>query len=165
MIKHAISNLQFDTASEVQGYLQQNGINLSIYTINRTSKEMDMEYKSTNYEPILTDQHKEDGLKFSKETINCADWTKVIFTDVTKICLNQYPKMAWRPKGEKKIKPKVKHSIGLSVWGCMCSNGLGKQLFITRENIKGNTMVDIYPQYLLSESNKWLIIIIEIGGF
>ncbi|CAK9805032.1 hypothetical protein ANTQUA_LOCUS4341, partial [Anthophora quadrimaculata] len=60
--------------------MEENGLNISLDTIQRHLKAHDVKWRSTIKKPLLTEKHAKARLAWAKENIN-RDWSKVIFSD------------------------------------------------------------------------------------
>lgn len=87
------------------------------------------------------------------------EWDKVIFSDESRFELfnNDSHNWVWRKTDEKYkkecLKPTVKKSIGIMVWGCFHKNSIGP-LVIVEGNINGARYRELLEEYLIPFYNE-----------
>jgi transposase len=134
LIKRLILDGQLHTAAEVHRYLVQEDYQLSYSSACKLLKSMGFQAKIKKKKPFLTKRHKNLRLQWAKRYQNwtVADWSKVIFTDETKINVwgSDGVKYYWIRPGD----PLQPHHLDLTVkfgngsvmmWGCMSIHGVG----------------------------------------
>jgi transposase len=134
LIKRQILDGQLQTAAQVHRYLVQEGYQLSYSSVCKTLKSMGFEARIKKKKPFLTKRHRFLRYQWAKryQHWTVADWSKVIFSDETKINVwgSDGVKYYWTRPGDP-LKPHhldltVKFGKGsLMMWGCMSINGVG----------------------------------------
>jgi transposase len=82
------------------------------------------------------------------------EWNNIIWSDESRFELfnNDSQNWVWRRKDEKYkvdcLKPTVKSSIGVMVWGCFCNNRLGP-LVLIEGTLNSDRYIDLLQEYLL----------------
>ena len=107
-------------------------IQISARTISRVLVDSRYRAYKAKIKPFLTYKHKKDRLKFADQFINFNDqqWSNVIFSDESKICLmaSDKPPLVRRPVNssleEKYLRPSFKNPQSIMVWGCFSQKGL-----------------------------------------
>ncbi len=88
--------------------------------------------------PLLKQKHRQKHLTWATEKMNWtnAEWSKVIFSDESKLCIsfgNLGPR-DWRKSGEAQntccLKSSVKFPQSVMIWGAMSSAGVGPLCFL-----------------------------------
>ena len=91
--------------------------------------------------PILTEKHKQDRLQWALENYN-TDWSKIIFSDESKIIKDSIKKKIWIGPESKKIKRSSKHSIKRNIYACIHISGLVTYCIFT-ENMNSDKYIEI----------------------
>ena len=111
------------------------GTVVSTGTVQRELKRIGFKAKKKIKKPLLTPKHRKQRLEFAKKYENWtfAEWSKVIWTDESKINLigSDGIRYLWKKAGEgisdRDFIPTVKYGSGkLLFWGCFSSSGVGK---------------------------------------
>ena len=111
------------------------GTVVSTRTVQRELKRIGFKAKKKIKKPLLTPKHRKQRLEFAKKYENWtfAEWSKVIWTDESKINLigSDGIRYVWKKAGEgisdRDFIPTVKYGGGkLLFWGCFSSSGVGK---------------------------------------
>ena len=111
------------------------GTVVSTRTVQRELKRIGFKVKKKIKKPLLTPKHRKQRLEFAKKYENWtfAEWSKVIWTDESKINLigSDGIRYVWKKAGEgisdRDFIPTVKYGGGkLLFWGCFSSSGVGK---------------------------------------
>ena len=111
------------------------GTVVSTRKVQRELKRIGFKAKKKIKKPLLTPKHRKQRLEFAKKYENWtfAEWSKVIWTDESKINLigSDGIRYVWKKAGEgisdRDFIPTVKYGGGkLLFWGCFSSSGVGK---------------------------------------
>jgi transposase len=134
LIKRKVIIGELLTAVQVYRYLVQENYKLSYKTVCRILKCLGFEAQIKKKKPLLSKRHRHERFKWAKKYQHwtVADWSKVIFTDETKINVwgSDGVKYCWKRPGD----PLQPHHLDLTVkfgngnikmWGCMSTNGVG----------------------------------------
>ena len=123
------------TASQVSSIVFNQSTNApSVETVRRALHRQKLYGRISRRKPKLTKSHMKKRLEWAKAhlTWSVGDWSKVLFSDESKICrlqsgANRY---CWREVAHeldtRAVTPTVKFGGGsIMVWGCMCAAGVG----------------------------------------
>ena len=106
--------------------------------------------------PLLNKRQKKKRLTWARihATWTEEDWTKVIWSDESKFCINfgdQHPRV-WRKPCERYrpecAKRSVKHPASVMVWGCICSRGTGR-LCVLKTTVNSAAYLQVLEHQLL----------------
>lgn len=137
----AITAGQLETATQVTKKLKDDiGVEVSVKTVRRALHKAGLGSTEKEKKPKLSPANIKARLEFANNHKNWTvdDWTRVIWSDETKI--NRFGSdgrsWCWKRDGERAqarhIKQTVKHGGGsIMIWGCMTSNGVGHMCKIT----------------------------------
>ena len=155
-VARLISSGECDTAEDVRHQLaNQGGHNVSRWTISRALHRQGFEAGVKCRKPLLQAHHRQQRLEWALRYQHWtnAQWSKVLFSDETKINLWQSDgrQYCWRRPGEQLsdrcVQPTVKHGGGsIIVWTCMSAQGVGWMC-----RIEGNMNAELYTQILGGE--------------
>jgi len=87
------------------------------------------------------------------------EWENIIWSDESRYELfnNDSRNWIWRKKDERYksdcLKPTVKNSVGIMVWGCFCNNKLGP-LVLVEGNLNSDRYIELLKEYLLPYLNN-----------
>ena len=90
------------------------------------------------------------------------EWNYIIWSDESRFELfnNDSRNWVWRRKNERYntdcLKPTVKNSIGVMVWGCFCNNKLGP-LVLIEGTLNSDRYIELLKEYInpfLNSLNK-----------
>jgi len=105
--------------------LEMDGVaSVSHVTVLRAAKQLGMRNVRERPRPLLTDAQKHKRVLFALTSRPAGYWRKVIFTDESPFLLFGPPRRRWvDEKEEPPVRPTVKHSPKIQVWGGICYNG------------------------------------------
>ena len=136
IISRLIMTNKAKSAHDVKKQLNNaQGTVVSTRTVQRELKRIGFKAKKKIKKPLLTPKHRKQRLEFAKKYENwtLAEWSKVIWTDESKINLigSDGIRYVWKKAGEgisdRDFIPTVKYGGGkLLFWGCFSSSGVGK---------------------------------------
>ncbi len=121
---------------------------LKMESVHQESPRSDF-FRKRATKPLLKQKHHQKHLTCAKEKKNwtVAQWSKVLFSDESKLCLsfgNQGPRV-WRKRGEAQnpccLKSSVKFPQSVMIWAAMSSAGVGPLCFLKsshRSHLPGN---------------------------
>jgi transposase len=134
LIKRKIVNGELLTAVQVHRYLQQENYKLSYRTVCTTLRSMGFVAQIKKKKPLISNENRIKRYKWAKKYQHwtVADWSKVIFSDETKINIwgSDGVKYFWKRPND----PLQSHHLDLTVkfgkgslmmWGCMSIHGVG----------------------------------------
>lgn len=142
-------------------HVKTKGYGLSYSTIRRRLIESGLKFTSPTSKPFITEIQKIDRLRFARQH-KTRNWNNVLFTDETTISLAPRNKKVWRRRRERVYKRRFKHYSKIHVWGCFSKFGFGK-IYVFKENLTGNKLIDIYKTTLLPSSkmiknSNWMLL-------
>ena len=143
--------------------LRDEGVaDVSPQTIRVSLRKRGLKGKKKLRNPHLTKRHKALRLAFAKkyEHWTNADWSRVLFTDESKICRfeSNGSRWAWVSLGEalseRNTHSTVKYGGGsIMVWGCMMAHGVGS-IALVHGNMNAEQYVQILQQNLSPSLHK-----------
>jgi transposase len=123
------------TAKEmVRSIWEEREKKVSLETVRRALHCQRLHGRIIRKKPKLTKVHKKQRYAFALQHLSwtAADWSKVLFSDETKVCLvnNVSRRYCWRGINQEYdarfVKPVVKFGGGsIMLWACMCADGIG----------------------------------------
>ncbi|CAK9827632.1 Transposable element Tcb1 transposase [Anthophora retusa] len=138
-------------------------INVSAETVRRTLRDVGMHGRMKIKIPLLTKRHKKIRLEFARkyENFTEADWSKVIWSDETKIDYfgSDGREWTWKSPGQQLQSHHVHRTIKfggghIMIWSCMTSEGVG-----CVDKIEGTmtakSYIKILENSLLISLEKW----------
>lgn len=149
-----IKSGRFDTGKEVQRQLNNDGISVSHSTVNREMRRRGMIPVVKRKLPLLTDIHKKKRLDFAKKYRNWTvdDWSKVIFSDESKVCRDGSDgrRYVWKDRGQQ-IEGNERLTYGrrqfgggsVMIWSCMGAHGVGLAV-----RLYGSVTSELYIQVM-----------------
>jgi transposase len=140
------------TSHEIQGKMEEKGVNISARTVRRRLKEAGGKYNLPILKPLLSDKHQKQRRIWAKNHRNF-DWRKVIFTDESTFLLNQPVGKVWNFPGRKKVVRTVKHPAKVHAWACFSASGFG-EIICFEKNLDAKFMCTIYEKDLLPSIRK-----------
>jgi transposase len=134
LIKRKVIIGELLTAVQVHRYLVRENYKLSYGSVCRILKSLGFVAEIKKKKPLLTKRQRQKRLRWAKKYRywTVADWSKVIFSDESKINVwgSDGVKYCWRRPGDP-LQPhhldlQVKFGNGnIMIWGCMSINGVG----------------------------------------
>jgi len=108
-------------------------------TVRNRLNEKDLHGRALAKKSLLSPRHCKARLEFAKIHQNWTEdaWSKVLWSDETKICLHGSDgrRWTWKRSGEalkpKHVKKTIKFEKSVMVWGCFSSAGVGDFYIIT----------------------------------
>ena len=166
IIKRIILTGECHTATEISRQASNLGLPpVSDWTVRRALRRQGLAARAMSRKPFLTKSHMRRRLEWAKAHRHwtVADWSRVIFTDETKVHLVSAAgrSWCWRGKGScawgpRTIKPTKKFGGGsVIIWGSMSALGPGNmcRIFV---NITGPVYTEILERHLMP-STAWLL--------
>jgi len=154
------------TATEISRQASNLGLPpVSDWTVRRALRRQGLAARAMSRKPFLTKSHMRRRLEWAKAHRHwtVADWSRVIFTDETKVHLVSAAgrSWCWRGKGScawgpRTIKPTKKFGGGsVIIWGSMSALGPGNmcRIFV---NMTGPVYTEILERHLMP-STAWLL--------
>lgn len=155
LVRYATSG-QANTAVELKHKLTHGiGKAVSVQTVRRALRKAGLHSAHKVKRPLLKRQHKKQRLEFARkyEQWTEKDWSRVIFSDETKINRlgSDGQKWIWKRPGtminENNVSPTLKFGGGsLLMWGCINTCGVGHAC-----RIDGNMNASLYTEILRGE--------------
>lgn len=144
-------------------------------TVRRTLKKANYHSRVARKKPFVSEVNRQKRIAFAKKLLDkpIEFWEKVLFTDESKFCIFgiKGKQLVWRKPNTalnpENLKATVKHGGGgVMVWGCMCTKGVGRLVFITstmdhkmyidilKENLKPSIEnLGLGPEYFFQQDN------------
>ena len=138
VLQRIVKQRRFKNLAEIQKEWNEAGATASKTTTFRCIREMGYHSRVPQVKPLLTLSQRRKRLNWAKEKKDwtVGQWSKVIFSDESKVCLsfgNQGPRV-WRKTGEEQnpscLRSSVKYPQSVMIWGAMSSAGVGKLCFL-----------------------------------
>ena len=137
---------KFNTAME---------ISVSNRTIQRTLHNIGYSGHAAKKKPLVSEKNRKKRFGWCRMRRNWnSEWNKIVWSDESRFELfnNDSQNWVWRKKDEKYrvdcLKPTVKGSIGIMVWGCFCNNRLGP-LVLVEGTLNSERYIELLQEYLL----------------
>lgn len=130
-------------------------ISVSNRTVQRTLHKMGYSGHAAKKKPLVSEKNRKKRLGWCRMRRNWnSEWNKIVWSDESRFELfnNDSQNWVWRKKDEKYnvdcLKPTVKHSIGIMVWGCFCDNKLGP-LVLVEGTLNSDKYIELLKNHLL----------------
>ena len=130
-------------------------ISVSSRTIQRTLHEMGYSGHAAKKKPFISEQNRKKRFGWCRMHKNwTTEWKNIIWSDESRFELfnNDSRNWIWRKTNERYnvncLKPTVKHSVGIMVWGCFCKNKLGP-LVLVEGTLNSDKYIELLDEYLL----------------
>lgn len=153
LIKREAVKNPFATAKSIANALHNDSFRTpGVHTVRRIlSHKYGMKSHRPAKKPKLTSNQKAKRLRFCRavESWTVDDWSRVLFSDESTVCCNNYANRVRRPRGERYNESytvgTTKFPSRIMVWGCMGWNGLGSMWIVP----KGSTITkEVYIEVL-----------------
>jgi|1186.fasta_scaffold111665_1 transposase len=135
-------------------------ISVSKRTVQRTLHEKGYSGHAAKKKPLISEKNRKKRYGWCRMRKNwITEWEKIIWSDESRYELfnNDSNNWVWRKKDERYkvdcLKPTVKNSIGIMVWGCFCNNKLGP-LVLIEGTLNSDRYIELLEEYLLSFLNN-----------
>jgi transposase len=123
-------------------------INVTAETVRRCIKSNGIIYAMPSIKPFMSDEHKRKRLEWALNNMK-TDWSKVIFSDETKIEKHTRIKKRWIDKNNITIIQTVKYPLKVNIWGCITIGGT-ETIYIFKEIMDAKVYTDILDRNLLT---------------
>jgi len=155
LIKVAKEN-RFNTLEELtETFNTTLNISVSNRTIQRTLHKEGYSGHAAKKKPFISEANRKKRYGWCRVHKNwTTEWNYVIWSDESRFELfnNDSRNWVWRKKDERYevncLKPTVKHSIGVMVWGCFCNNKLGP-LVLVEGTLNSEKYIELLERNLL----------------
>jgi len=143
-----------------ENFINLLNISVSSRTIQRTLHQEGYSGHAAKKKPFISEQNKKKRFgwcRMRKNWIN--EWENIIWSDESRYELfnNDSRNWVWRKKDERYkiecLKPTVKNSIGIMVWGCFCNNKLGP-LVLIEGTLNSDRYIELLEEHLLPYLNN-----------
>ncbi len=133
---------------------------LKLESVHQESPHSDI-FRKRATKPLLKQKQRQKHLTWAKEKKNwtVAQWSKVLFSDVSKFCIslgNQGPRV-WRKGGEAQnpccLKSSVKFLQSVMIWAAMSSAGVGPLCFL-KSTVNAAFYQKIIEHFMLPSADK-----------
>src|SRR5688572_5054057 len=135
-------------------------ISVSSRTIQRTLHNKGYSGHAAKKKPFISEKNQKKRYGWCRVRKNWNDeWKNIIWSDESRFELfnNDSRNWVWRKKDEcyqtNCLKPTVKHSIGIMVWGCFCNNKLGP-LVLIEGTLNSDKYIELLEENLLPFLNE-----------
>ena len=148
---------RFDTLEELtENFKTTMNISVSGRTVQRTLHEEGYSGHAAKKKPLISEANRKKRYGWCRIHKNwITKWNYIIWSDESRFELfnNDSRNWVWRKKDERYkvdcLKPTVKHSIGIMVWGCFCNNKLGP-LVLVEGTLESEKYIELLEEHLLS---------------
>ncbi len=133
---------------------------LKLESVHQESPCSDV-FRKRATKPLLNQRQRQKCLTWAVEKKNwtVAQWSKVLFSDVSKFCISfgkQGPRV-WRKSGEAQIKCCLKSSVkfpqSVMIWAAMSSAGVGPLCFL-KSTVNAAIYQEILEHFMLPSADK-----------
>lgn len=135
-------------------------VTVSSKTVQRTLHTEGYYARTAKKKPLVSEANRKKRLAWCQMTKNWSEeWNRVIFSDESRIEIfsNDSHQWVWRQPDEKYkiecLRPTVKKSDGIMVWGCFCKDRLGP-LVVVEGRITGERYRNLLEEHLLPFLNE-----------
>lgn len=147
---------RFDTLEELtENFKTMMNISVSSRTLQRTLHEEGYSGHAAKKKPLISEANRKKRYGWCRVRKNwITEWDYIIWSDESRFELfnNDSRNWVWRKKDERYkvdcLKPTVKHSIGIMVWGCFCNNILGP-LVLVEGTLNADRYIELLKEHLL----------------
>lgn len=133
---------------------------ISERTVQRVLHDEGYSGHAAKKKPFISEQNRKKRFgwcRMKKNWIN--EWENIIWSDESRFELfnNDSRNWVWRKKDERYkiecLKPTVKNSIGVMVWGCFCNNKIGP-LVLIEGTLNSDRYIELLEKYLIPFLNS-----------
>jgi len=135
-------------------------ISVSNRTVQRTLHKEGYSGHAAKKKPFVSEQNRKKRYAWCRMRKNwTTEWNYIIWSDESLFELfnNDSRNWVWRRKNERYntdcLKPTVKNSIGVMVWGCFCNNKLGP-LVLIEGTLNSDRYIELLKEYLIPFLNS-----------
>ena len=160
LVKIAKNNRNLTLEEITEKFNTEMSISLSSRTIQRALHETGYSGHSAKKKPFISEQNQKKRYGWCRMRKSwITEWEKIIWSDESRYELfnNDSRNWVWRKKDERFkidcLKPTVKNSIGIMVWGCFCNNKLGP-LVLIEGTLNSDRYIELLEEYLLPFLNN-----------
>src|ERR687896_167699 len=160
-LEKVAKNNRNDTLEEItEKFNTELNISVSSRTIQRTLHEKGYSGHAAKKKPFISEVNKKKRFGWCRTKKNWkTEWEKIIWSDESRFELfnNDSRNWVWRRSNERFdidcLKPTVKNSIGVMVWGCFCNNRIGP-LVIVEGTLNSDRYIELLEEHLLPFLNN-----------
>jgi transposase len=161
IIKMVESSEQPSAVNIAKELSKMNLADISAQTVRRRLKDNGLYGRALVKKPTLLPRHIKARLEFTKTYQNWTndDWSKVLWSDESKICLHGSDgrRWTWKRPGEKlkprHVKQTIKFDKSVMVWGCFSSAGVG-DIYIIDDTLTSAKYVRILSTYMVPSASR-----------
>ena len=124
-------------------------------TVQRVLHEEGYSGHAAKKKPFISEKNRKKRYGWCRMRKNwTTEWDYIIWSDESRYELfnNDFRNWVWRKKDERYniecLKPTVKNSIGIIVWGCFCNNKLGP-LVLIEGTLNSDRYIELLDEYLI----------------
>lgn len=135
-------------------------ISVSKRTVQRTLHKKGYSGHAAKKKPLVSEKNRKKRYGWCRIHKNwTTEWNYIIWSDESRFELfnNDSRNWVWRKKDERYkadcLKPTVKNSIGVMVWGCFCNNKLGP-LVLVEGTLNSEKYIELLQEHLLPFLNN-----------
>lgn len=135
-------------------------ISVSKRTVQRTLHKEGYSGHAAKKKPFISEKNRKKRYGWCRMRKNwTTKWDYIIWSDESRFELfnNDSRNWVWRKTNERYktdcLKPTVKNSIGVMVWGCFCNNKLGP-LVLVEGTLNSDRYIELLKEYLLPFLNN-----------
>ena len=123
LIEDIMRNDDETTATQLQGFLANCSVYVSLATIVRNRCNLGWIYRGSAYCQLIRNENKVKRLQWAQANLHDT-FEDVIWSDETTVQLENHRRFCYRKEGERpKPKPRPKHPIKVHVWGGISKKG------------------------------------------
>ncbi len=156
-----VKNNRNNTLDEITEELNSS-LNLSVSkrTVQRTLHQEGYHGRVAKKKPFISEKNRKKRLGWCRMRINWTnEWEKIIWSDESRFELfqNDSKSWVWRKVNEKYnvecLKPTVKNSVGIMVWGCFYKNQVGP-IVLVEGTLNADKYIKLLKENLLPFLNE-----------
>ncbi|GFW11267.1 transposable element Tc1 transposase [Trichonephila clavipes] len=151
-----LSNRKLNSLQILKQWTLTSNVSVCPRTVRGRLLEIGLQGCKVHPKPLLTKYQHKRRLTWAREHSlwSIKDWEKVIFSDESQFCISGNQSSAYVRRRTREefsplcLKPTVKYTTKVMVWGCMFSHGVGR-LHIVSETVKAMDYIEILQNKLL----------------
>jgi len=160
LVKIVKTNRNLTLVEITENFNTSLSFSVSSRTVQRVLHEEGYSGHAAKKKPFISEQNRKKRFGWCNMRKNWIhEWENIIWSDESRFELfnNDSRNWVWRKKDERYkiecLKPTVKNSIGIMVWGCFCNNKLGP-LVLVDGTLNSDKYIELLKEHLIPFLNN-----------